>query len=567
MAIIQKENLIMDHRMRIAAYVLCTIALTACAGFGAASTSETAPFNDSITEEALSADVREMAHDSTRGRLAGTQEIQQAADWVRHRFTSLGLEPAGDDGTYDQRFDLMWFSLGEGNRLTAAGSGGVRQPAEGWYPLNFSASTSATGEVVFAGFGIDEPRLDYDDYQGADLTGKIVLVIEREPGVDDPASPFDGLVTAEASRAWRKALAAQRRGAEGILFVRDIHNREDITNWEQASASNWPDEPRRIERFTLAEWMEEITIPGAAISVELARALVGGSGGTLEELALAAEAATNGLGVRELPGSSVTLTTSVERHITPGRNIVARVRGADPALREEAVIVIGHHDMNGVDGDMIYSGADDNASGTAGVLAIAEAYARAAEAGDRPRRSVVFVSSDAEERGPSLGAWHLTRHPPVPLPSIVAVLNLDMIGRNEEVPADGGGRFRGLEPQSAESNANALNIIGSSRTPDLAAAIEAANTETDLTIRYRYDNNESNLLRRSDQWPFLQNDVPAVFVHTGLHPDYHTPEDLPDRINYEKMARIVRLIHRASWNLANAEGRPRIEGMGSRPRM
>jgi Zn-dependent M28 family amino/carboxypeptidase len=141
-----------------------------------------------------------------------------------------------------------------------------------------------------------------------------------------------------------------------------------------------------------------------------------------------------------------------------------------------------------------------------------------------------------------------------------------MIGRDQEVPVDGGGRFAGLEPQTAESNANALNILGYSHTPDLAAAVEAANDVTGLTLRFRYDNNESNLLRRSDQWPFLQNGVPALFIHTGLHPDYHLRTDLPDRINYEKMTRIVRLIHQASWNLANANGRPGIEGMRSRPR-
>ena len=139
-----------------------------------------------------------------------------------------------------------------------------------------------------------------------------------------------------------------------------------------------------------------------------------------------------------------------------------------------------------------------------------------------------------------------------------------MIGRHEEVPADGGGRFRGLEEQSAESNSNATNILGYSRTPELAAAVDAANSYG-LELRMRYDNNRSNLLRRSDHWPFLQNDVPAVWFHTGLHPDYHTPNDVADRIEYEKMTRIVRLVHQTSWDLANADDRPAIEGMGPRP--
>jgi Zn-dependent M28 family amino/carboxypeptidase len=137
------------------------------------------------------------------------------------------------------------------------------------------------------------------------------------------------------------------------------------------------------------------------------------------------------------------------------------------------------------------------------------------------------------------------------------VLNLDMIGRNEEVPdSGGGGRFNGLPPQTSASNANAVNILGYSRTPDLAVAVQAANAETALELRMRYDNNASQLLRRSDHWPFLQRGVPAVWFHTGLHPDYHTALDDADRIEYEKMQRIVKLVHQSSWNLANAPERP-----------
>lgn len=555
-----------DRARSTAAYFLAAMALAACGNSGAAVSLGTAPFNDAITDTELRADLYVLADDSMRGRLVGTPEIRQAANWVRDRFDSLGLQPAGDSGTYDQRFEMMWFSLGEGNRLAVAGSGDARRPGEGWYPLNFSATASATGEVVFAGFGIEEPRLNYDDYQGADVQGRIVLVLEHEPGVDDPASPFDGLVTAEASRAWRKALVAQRRGAAAILFVDNIHDREDPTDWTEEASNYWPDEPRRIERFRLREWIERISIPGAVISIELAEALVAGSGLTLDQLTAAAQSAPDGIGVRELAGTRVTITAAVERQITPGRNIVAMVQGSEPELQDQAVMVVAHHDHNGADGEIIFNGADDNASGTVGVMAIAEAYARAAEQGLRPRRSVIFAIFDAEERGPSLGAWHYTLHPHFPLESTVAVLNLDMIGRNEEVPEDGGGRFQGLKPQTAASNANAINILGYSRSPELAAAVGTANAATELTLRFRYDNNESNLLRRSDQWPFIQNGVPALFFHTGLHPDYHTPDDDAGRINYEKMTRIVRLAHQASWDLANADGRPRLEGMGSRPR-
>lgn len=527
-----------------------------------------APYGDAISEAALRADVEALAHDSTRGRLVGTPEVEKVADWIRDRFVALGLEPAGDAGTYDHRFEMSWFSLGEGNELTVHGAGGARSVGEGWHPMNVSATGSAEGEAVFAGFGMVEPRLGWDDYRGIDVAGKVVVVMEREPGVDDPLSPFDGLVTAHNAREWRKALFAQERGAVGILFVRDVHNRPDVADWAAAVADYWPPERRRIERFLLRSWMDELRIPAALVSADLARALVAGSGRTLEELAQAAETAEGGLGVVDLPGSRVSLRTAVERHVTPGRNVVAMVEGSDPALKDEAVVIVTHHDQNGAIGDTVLNGADDNCSGTAGVLAVAEAFARAAADGVRPRRSVVFAMTDAEERGPSLGAWHLTVAPPFPLEKTVAVFNVDMIGRDQEVPetpAPGDARFNGLGAQTAESNANAVNVLGYSRAPSLAAAVEAANARTGLTLRFRYDNNPSNLLRRSDQWPYLQNGVPAVWFHTGLHPDYHQATDDADRLNYPKMLRITRLIHQVVWDVANSDARFTVESMGSRP--
>jgi hypothetical protein len=530
---------------------------------GCESGPDVAPLNDWITADMLRANLSHLAGDDFLGRLAGSPEIEKAADWIRDHFRSLNLTPAGQGDTYEQRFDLMRFSLGEENQLRVEGAGDPRAPGEEWYPLSFGGSASAEGEVAFVGFGIVEPRLSYDDYRGADVTGKIVLVLEREPGVADTASAFDGLVSSEASAGWRKALWAQERGAVGILFVRDVHNRGPVEDWGEAAQSYWPDEPRRIERLTLGRWMQQITIPAAAISARLAETLVAGAGSTLEQLAAASETAT-GLGVTDLDGSRVSLTTSVVRHALPGRNILGMIEGSDSTLWHEVVVIGAHHDHNGADSAGVYNGADDDGSGTVGVMAVAEIYALAAARGVRPRRSVIFALWDAEERG-LLGAWYYTLAPFVPMENTVAVLNLDMIGRNEEVPEDGGRRFRGLPVQTAESNANAVNLLGYSRSPELAAAVAEANAGYGLDLRFRYDNNESNLLRRSDHWPFLQNDVPAVWFHTGLHPDYHTHEDDVDRIEYQKMARIVRLVHQTSWNLANTYERPGLEPMGPRP--
>jgi hypothetical protein len=523
-----------------------------------------APHIAAITSDALSADLRHLSDDAFGGRLVGTPEMTRAADWIAERFRSMGLEPAGTDGFFEP-FDLQWFSLGEGNSLTiGAGPARARTVGDEWHPMSISATGSAEGPVVFAGYGIVEPRVGHDDYKDADLSGKVVLVLEREPGVADPASPFDGLVTSEASRDWRKVLSAQERGAVAVLFVRDLHSAgEESTDYRPNAANYWPKERRRIESFTLGLWMDRVQVPVAKISVALAEQLVVGTGRTLGQLGTEAEAGT-GMGVIELPDVTVSLNTAVTRNVTPARNILAMVAGSDPELSDEVVIIGAHHDHNGADSTGVFNGADDDGSGTVGVINAAAAYAAAAEEGIRPRRTVVFAIWDAEERG-LLGAWYHTERPRYPLAQTAAVLNLDMIGRNEEVPEDGGARFRGLAVQTAESNANAINILGYSRTPGLAAAVDSANAEHGLMLRFRYDNNESNLLRRSDHWPFLQGGVPAVWFHTGLHPDYHTTADDADRINYEKMTRIVRLVHQVSWDLANADARPTLEGMGSRP--
>ena len=187
---------------------------------------------------------------------------------------------------------------------------------------------------------------------------------------------------------------------------------------------------------------------------------------------------------------------------------------------------------------------------------IADAYAAAAQQGQRPKRSVLFCAWNSEERG-LLGVWAYTDQPIAPLSTIAGVLNMDMIGRNEEVEVGAGARFNGLEVQTAESNSNAVNMMGYARVPELASVVDAANGAIGLDIEKRYDNNASNLVRRSDQWPFLQRGVPALGFMTGLHPDYHTTYDRPEKINYVKMEKIARLIHQASWDLANATVRPK----------
>jgi Zn-dependent M28 family amino/carboxypeptidase len=303
--------------------------------------------------------------------------------------------------------------------------------------------------------------------------------------------------------------------------------------------------------------MEKIRIPVAQVSPALAEILLRGTGRSLEELSRSAET-DGGMKSLPVPGVEIDLTTSVNRHIVPDRNVVALMEGSDASVKDEWVIVCAHYDHLGAEGDHIFNGADDDGSGIVGLIEIAEAYALAAQEGHKPRRSVLFAAWNSEELG-LLGAWAYAEKPLSPLEKTVAVLNMDMIGRNEEVLEGAPGwRFRGLEIQTAESNQNSVNLIGHTFSTDLTVEVEKANQAFGLDLKMIYDNNISNTLRRSDHWPFLQNDVPALWFLTGFHPDYHTENDIAERINYEKMEKIVKLIHQTSWNLAQNDGRPRI---------
>ena len=493
-----------------------------------------------------------------RGRLTDTPENRVTTAFIRSRFERLGLEPMGGERSYYQPFRLITARLGEENDLELLDSHGsvVRwHVRRDFSPELFSASGGVEAEIVFVGFGIHAPSLGHDDY-GDGVRSKIAMVLYHEPGERDPESPFDGVVTSEFSNARRKALAAQHAGAVGIVFVTDVHNHEEETDFYSAASRRWSEPPPHIRRYTLARWAEEIRIPAVQISPALANAILGSAGRSLDELARQTESSR----VEAVPLTSILLRlqVDVERQVVMDRNVVAALRGSDPSLVDEWVIVCAHFDHNGADGENVYNGDDDDGSGTVALLQIAEAYAEAKRNGDGPKRSVLFGAWGSEERG-LLGAWAYAESPAIPLSRTVAVLNMDMIGRNEEVPVGGGRRFRGLAVQTAESNRNVVNILGYTYSADLKFGVAKANRLIELELKMRYDNNSSNLLRRSDQWPFLQKGVPSLFFHTGLHPDYHTVFDIPEKINYDKLERIAKLVHQMSWELAGSATRPSFD--------
>jgi Zn-dependent M28 family amino/carboxypeptidase len=235
-------------------------------------------------------------------------------------------------------------------------------------------------------------------------------------------------------------------------------------------------------------------------------------------------------------------------------NILGIVEGRQGTT--DMVVVGAHLDHDGIDeAGRIYNGADDNASGTAAVIAMAAAFTRAAALGTRPARAVVFALWNGEEKG-ELGADYYVTHP-VPSRRIAANVNLDMVGRNEDIPDPEDPRYRGFAKTHASENTNVVHLLGYSYAPDLARAADAANETIRLIIKQDYDRGSQDLVRRSDNWPFTQHGIPAVFLTTGLHPDYHTPDDDTERIDFTKLERITELASRLVW-LAADGNTPRL---------
>jgi Zn-dependent M28 family amino/carboxypeptidase len=247
----------------------------------------------------------------------------------------------------------------------------------------------------------------------------------------------------------------------------------------------------------------------------------------------------------EVPGVRVQLRRALaENTIVETRNVIGMIEGRDPGLKDEYVLITAHYDHVGAGGPEIFRGADDNASGTAAAIAIADAFAN----GPRPDRSVVFLVFEAEEDG-MLGSAYYARHPLLPLAKAVAVLNMDMIGRDEQVPG-----LKGVEPVQ-----NAVNLVGTLYSPDLRSVVEHANRSVGLGLDYKTDTNGSDWFGRSDHISFAARGVPIVMFNTGEHPDYHTPNDTADRLNYEKMQRITRLVYLTARSLTAAtSARPRF---------
>ena len=476
-----------------------------------------------VTASELRAHVEVLASDQLAGRAVGHAGNRDAARYITQALRAAKVSPASPG--YLQAVEVYEPRLGSDGRLSITVSG---QPlvelATGadLLPLPQSSDLPAAGAAIFLGHGISAPDLAHDDYAGMDTRGKVVLALDDAPEALRTSSNLSSDDLIRVAAIDRKVDDARAHGAVGLLVIRSSIGDTRYT---------WPDRSSvRAAEYRLYRPMRDRPLAVAAISQHAARA--------------ARQALERGQQLRATVQPGVLATPSVMD------NIVAIVEGRGPSA---GIVVVGAHlDHDGVDdAGRIYNGADDNASGTAAVLAMAAAFARAAELSVRPERAIVFALWNGEEKG-SLGAEYYAGHP-VPSRRIVANINLDMVGRDEDIPDPDDPRFRGFARSRASENTNVVHLLGYTYSPDLARMAGLANEAIRLTIKQSYDRDSQDLVRRSDHWPFLQRGVPAVFLTTGLHPDYHTPDDDTARIDFAKLERITELASRLAWLAAEGD--------------
>ena len=309
--------------------------------------------------------------------------------------------------------------LGERNSLEIRFPGGASPETPELFsefcPAPLSANGSSRGPVVFAGYGIVAPEFGYDDFEGLDVRDKVVMVMRHEPGEKDPESPFHGIIATEHGLSRQKIMRAQERGAAGVLLAPHLLQHAERRGLKRLARYFWP-EKGLSRRHYLEIWADAVTIPVHYVSAKLADSMLETQDTTLKELQQKIDRDYRPHGLI-LEGVEAHLESDTVPHTTEARNVLASLQGVDPRLGREAVVVGAHFDHLGADEGEVYYGADDNASGTAGLLEVAEAFSRNAEG---PRRSVLFAGWDAEESG-LLGSYYYVARSSFPLERTVAM--------------------------------------------------------------------------------------------------------------------------------------------------
>jgi Zn-dependent M28 family amino/carboxypeptidase len=528
--------------MRSLTLALCLASLASPLAAQTSTPSQATRVTRALDPRVLRAHLEFLADDALEGRAPGTRGGETAAKYIAAQFERLGLEPAGDSGTYFQRVPII--ALTPQPTLAVAGASG--QPYE-WkkdfvmWSMRNDSLVSARGDVVFAGYGIVAPEVGWNDYAGLDAKGKIVVVLVNDPGLQD-STIFRGKILTYYGRWTYKIEEAQRQGAAGILMV---HTTESASYPWTTVLSGWVGPQVRLEQppgsLLVAGWLQQ----------EAAGRLFTQGGQDLAALTVAA--AKEGFQPVPLKRQvEASVRSAIRRSAT--ENVLGRWPGRGPLARE-AVLIGGHYDHFGVgapvNGDSIYNGAEDNASGTAGVLATAEAFVRS---GVHAGRSIVFIGFAAEESG-LLGSQALASSPPFPLRDMAAILNVDVLnlyGRTRDFSA------LGLEQST------------------LGAAMRQAAAAEGLKVT----TNEEALLKgsyfRSDHFSLARVGVPGTSLESGndyvgrpagwgqdqhakyTAERYHQPSDqVQPWFNYDGALQQLRVIVRTALLIGAAKEQPK----------
>ncbi len=503
-----------------------------------------APVGEAVTpaETRMKADVSFLADDAREGRAPGTAGIEAAADRIAEQFKAMGLKPAAGADGYFQKFAITGQPrAGQPMELAAKGPDGAMIAAtarEDFNALAIGSSGSVdAAPIVFVGYGVtaDRPDLKYDEYDGLDVAGKVVLVLRREPQLNDDSSPFDGKKTSDFATFRHKATNAFQHGAAMLVLVNDKAGLGDDADSLLNLGSAGPD--------------SITTLPVVHVTRAFAEKLLKAAGEP--DLATLEAEIDKDLKPRsrELKGVALTSKITIDRPHVETRNVVGVLEGSGPHA-DETVIVGGHYDHLGRGGMFsgslaflsadIHNGADDNASGTAMVLELAR---RLAARPDAPARRVVFMTFSGEERG-LLGSQHYVENPLFPLDSTVTMFNFDMVGRLD-----------------AESE---LTMIGTGSSPGFGDLVEVLGKSAGFRIKKVTGMTDG--FGGSDHQPFYGKEVPILFAFTGLHSDYHRPSDDWQKINYAGMARIADYCELLLLDVVRRPDRPEFVRAAAAPR-
>jgi hypothetical protein len=475
-----------------------------------------------IREQDLRSDLFAMAGDPLRGREAGTLDEMRASMWTADQLRTIGLQPMGEGGTWFQ-----WFNMRR-TRVSTVGSS-VRiggKPFALWTEITPASNTvgDVVSTTVFAGDGSDTT---------IDVRGKVAVVTLKPTSVGTRTT-----INTPEYRAVRQGITSQgaaltRRGAAAVIVVADSLGETLFDAVAKLQSRGGYTVIGGANRFAPQQGDGRGGRGGRG----------GGGGGQNIQAGPLLFAHQSALGQLRENGQGVEIHMRSETFDTPSVNIIGVVRGTDPVLRNEYVVFSSHQDHDGVRfavaGDSIWNGADDNGSTSVALLAIARAWVK-----QPSKRSALFIYHGAEERGLLGSLWHAA-HPVVPLASMAAVLNGDMIGRNHPDTAS----LLGIQPPHRNSN-------------DLVQmALDANNRTGKFVLDSLWDRptHPEGWYFRSDHVPYARLNVPAVFFSTNLHDDYHTPRDNPDRIDYPKLTRMTKWMYLTGWIVANTAARPRID--------